>query len=109
MERMKPCASCGTHVREGTCACPHCGSSACRSGVSKVGVLLGFALLAGCTKEDTDDTAVQAEYGVAIIDVDADGYDSGVDCDDDDPAVHPGADETVGDDVDSNCDGEDDT
>jgi hypothetical protein len=46
-------------------------------------------------------------------DADEDGYVSedqgGDDCDDDDPSVHPDADEVPGDGLDSNCDGEDDT
>lgn len=40
-------------------------------------------------------------------DVDSDGYASGYDCDDDDPSVHPGADETCND-LDDDCDGESD-
>lgn len=106
---MRPCASCGAHVREGTCACPHCGGSACRSGLSKSAILLGFALVAGCDKVDTDTGDPQAEYGVAIVDADEDGYDAGSDCNDDDATIHPDADETPGDGVDSDCDGEDDS
>ncbi len=57
-------------------------------------------------------------YGIAETgretDADDDGYtrgddSAGGDCDDSDPNVHPGAEETAGDGVDSNCDGEDDT
>jgi len=43
-------------------------------------------------------------------DADGDGYSpSSGDCDDTVASVHPTADETLGDGVDSNCDGEDDT
>ncbi len=43
-------------------------------------------------------------------DADGDGYSpSAGDCDDTLASVHPTADETMGDGVDSNCDGEDDT
>ena len=72
---------------------------------SKVVALLGLSLLgmSACT----------AEYGAIIseppVDNDGDGYESTYDCDDDDADIHPDAEETAGDGVDSNCDGEDDT
>ena len=43
-----------------------------------------------------------------LADNDGDGYTTGQDCNDNDPAVNPGqAVDTVGDGVDSNCDGQD--
>jgi len=39
------------------------------------------------------------------VDADGDTYDVTVDCDDSDPAIHPGAAEVCGDSVDNNCDG----
>jgi hypothetical protein len=53
------------------------------------------------------------EYTLSVgTDADADGYyeiaDGGTDCDDSDAAVYPGATETAGDGVDSDCDGYDD-
>lgn len=70
---------------------------------------LAAALLLGLTAcEGTEPTAV-ALYGVPPMeDADGDGYEDGLDCDDNDPDVHPDAVETPGDGVDSNCDGEDD-
>jgi hypothetical protein len=128
---MKTCTHCGTHVKTADCTCPHCGTkAACRSARTPAVALLGLAL-AGCTGKaddtgagdtsaalDTSDTATnidtggggQADYGVPDTDEDADGY--GVysgDCDDTNAAVYPGAPETPGDGVDSNCDGNDDT
>lgn len=54
--------------------------------------------------------------GNGCLDADGDGYKAfdaescpaGNDCDDANPAVHPGADETAGDGVDADCDGQDD-
>ena len=76
--------------------------------------LLGLALVAcGGDTGTNDDTAVQALYGVPDSglhdDIDQDGFTpSDGDCNDDDDTVHPGATETAGDGVDSDCDGEDD-
>jgi hypothetical protein len=56
---------------------------------------------------------VAPAYGVGMTDSDMDGYfnviGGGDDCNDADASIHPGATETPGDSVDSNCDGHDDT
>jgi len=112
MPELIPCASCAEHVVAGTCICPHCGHrKPCRSKGLTAGVaLLGLGLV-GCPG------AVQADYGVAetgwgdsAADQDGDGFteDDG-DCDDGDASVNPDAEETPGDGIDSNCNGDDDT
>lgn len=74
--------------------------------------LVGCLALTACSKDDPatddsntgDDTSVD-DTGEAKKDVDNDGYFDDEDCDDLDAFVYPGADETVADGTDSDCDG----
>jgi hypothetical protein len=101
MYGLRPCSSCGAHKRAG--ACPHCGADG--TGAVTRAMILGFVLAVGACDKQED----QALYGIAFVDDDQDGFSTEDDCNDADAAINPGADETPGDDVDSNCDGEDDT
>ena len=66
--------------------------------------------LAACGRPD-----IQALYGIACcidtgpVDFDGDGFYQSEDCNDEDDTIHPDAEETPDDGVDSNCDGEDNT
>jgi hypothetical protein len=105
------CSSCGTHHRPRT-VCPHCADESAPAVASRAPAVVAAVLAMGlvaCNGGDDSAPEPQALYGVVVTDEDDDGYDAGADCDDADPAVHPGATETAGDGVDSNCDGNDDT
>ncbi|MCK6520002.1 putative metal-binding motif-containing protein [Myxococcota bacterium] len=112
---MTSCAHCGTHVFESSCSCPHCGTKLRDCGLrhTATAALMGLALV-GCGDKEPSDSGFAPEYGVAdtsyLADADGDGVTVGDgDCNDDDANVFPGATETAGDSIDSNCDGGDDT
>ena len=115
------CHACGMHHYQSEDQCPHC--SVNRKIRRKIGAPSAMALLlgltlSGCGDKDTDTAEPEpsaepedmALYGVPALDEDGDGYIAEEeDCDDTNPDIHPGAEETPGDGVDSNCNGEDDT
>jgi hypothetical protein len=122
---MKVCSNCGTPVP--LAICPHCASTHALRGVAVGAVLLSLTAcpdeddtgevqaLYGAVIVDTADTAgcdtggVEALYGVSSVDNDGDGHTEDNDCDDNDPRIHPAAEETAGDGVDSDCDCDDDS
>ena len=70
--RMTACPSCSTHVFSSSEACPHCGGLIRGEGGKLLrtagAAMLGLAMTgcsSGDSKDDTGDTGVQAEYGVA--------------------------------------------
>ncbi|MCB9744282.1 MAG: putative metal-binding motif-containing protein [Alphaproteobacteria bacterium] len=112
---LHPCAACGCHVLESACACPHCGArlkTCSATSKTRAALLLGLTTAGGCF------IVGQPEYGVVVpidsldsqVDADGDGWTvQDGDCDDSNADIHPDAEETPGDGVDSNCDDADDT
>jgi hypothetical protein len=74
------------------------------------GLISGTKRGAECEDAPTTTTTVP-DNGTECIDQDGDGYgegcSKGTDCDDNNTAINPGAEEVCGDDIDQNCDGED--
>ncbi len=67
-------------------------------------LLMAMIFIFACSKGGSGDSS-PTEGMVSFIDLDNDGYDSSVDCNDKDPLIYPGAHDPVGDGIDQNCDG----
>ena len=114
MPKLYYCSKCREHHYT-TDICTPTAPPKISAGIALV-ALLG---LTACGEEDKDtsddtpvisDTSTMALYGVPFTDNDNDGWaQEDGDCDDDNAEVNPDAEETPGDGVDSNCNGEDDT
>lgn len=109
------CPSCGVNNRVGACSCIGCGVKlgSCRA-AHPAAALLGL-VMSGCVGDKIPDA--QPPYGLpdteavddsSTRDRDGDGFSPSTgDCNDDDPAVHPGAEDPIGDGLDTDCDNED--
>lgn len=69
--------------------------------------LLALVLLSACDPAKVGETGDPSTESGTWVDGDGDGFTDNVDCDDDDATVNPGVDDTPGDGVDQDCDGED--
>ena len=86
---LRTCTKCNTVYLASETSCPSCSSTKVSNKTIPVAILMGIGMM-GCEeiKPEVDDRAL---YGADIVDVDEDGYDAGIDCDDADPLAFPGA------------------
>lgn len=131
MQMLLDCRSCSGFIPPGAGACPCCGAAVvepprakaeARSRKGRAPATSGrFAAAFGLAATGLMAVSLMACYGLpmcdesAKVDEDKDGYfaDPGncyieePDCNDGDKTIHPGADDTAGDGIDQNCDGQD--
>lgn len=102
-----------THCEEVTLShkrCDHCGSLLGSHLSTKAVALLGLTATIGILPACKYGTATyEPDTSQPFIDQDGDGYSEDDDCNDADETIHPTAEETVGDGIDSNCNDDDDT
>lgn len=116
-ERLTSCAECACFVRADATTCPHCGASMRSTGslsTTAAALMVGLAATGCISGGPGGDGDAVALYGVAdtsaFVDEDSDGFSvADGDCDDADDTIHPDAEETAGDGIDSNCNDDDDS
>jgi hypothetical protein len=121
MEMFLDCASCAGFIPHAADACPHCGKAVSRKKKAKAAGKTGLlATAATVATGGLMSITLMACYGIAYTcegpDADGDGYKSessvgecfeDLDCNDSDASIYPGAEDSLGDDIDQNCDGVD--
>ncbi|WP_437534458.1 putative metal-binding motif-containing protein [Sorangium sp. So ce726] len=114
------CPCCDGFVPPGASACPHCGATPTAERVSCAQARHGIAgRLLAVASGGMMAVTLMACYGMPpcdepATDSDGDGYQATCegygpeeDCDDGNPAIHPGATDVAGDSIDQDCSGDD--
>lgn len=99
---MVPCIRCHRHLLSRALPCPFCAAPAAGRFGAALAVVMTPIVLAACYGMPKD---FHTGDSTEPADLDADGYNDLVDCDDANAAVNPGATEDCTDGVDNDCDG----
>jgi hypothetical protein len=116
MAALDKCRHCAGFLPPRTGNCPHCGAAAPKGLLRGLGRSI-FAVTGGGAIAITLMACYGAAYGPPVeptpdanrcaptaTDKDGDCVAAPEDCNDEDPAIHPGAPDPLGDDIDQNCD-----
>ncbi|MBK8254078.1 MAG: putative metal-binding motif-containing protein [Polyangiaceae bacterium] len=118
MEQFLDCGSCQGFVPHDADTCPHCGNSVVAPAPQKQSRKGLLGAMATVATGGLMSITLMACYGIAYtcdggVDKDGDGFyltndaNCESDCNDNDPNIHPFADDPLGDGIDQNCDGQD--